>query len=126
MKVEFTELILEDAPIEIVGFDAAEIDHIILDDVEGIEPGLLAPGPTTSVATSRRGDVFALGPHKLMCGDATSLDDLVKLMEDCLPARLILTDEPYNVPIAGHVSGSHREFIMGSGEMSEAEFLAFN
>jgi hypothetical protein len=126
LKVEFTELILEDAPIEIVGFDAAEIDHIILDDVEGIEPGLLAPGPTTSVATSRRGDVFALGRHKLMCGDATSLDDLVKLMEDCLPARLILTDEPYNVPIAGHVSGSHREFIMGSGEMSEAEFLAFN
>jgi DNA modification methylase len=126
LKVEFTELILEDAPIEIVGFDAAEIDHIILDDVEGIEPGLLAPGPTTSVATSRRGDVFALARHKLMCGDATSLDDLVKLMEDCLPARLILTDEPYNVPIAGHVSGSHREFIMGSGEMSEAEFLAFN
>jgi DNA modification methylase len=39
----------------------------------------------------------------------------------------LLTDEPYNVPIAGNVSrGDHREFAMASGEMSEAEFLAFN
>jgi hypothetical protein len=42
-------------------------------------------------------------------------------------ARLVLTDEPYNVPIAHHVSGgAHREILMASGEMSEAEFLAFN
>jgi hypothetical protein len=43
------------------------------------------------------------------------------------PARLVLTDEPCNVPIAGHVSGgAHREFAMASGEMTDAEFLAFN
>ena len=42
-------------------------------------------------------------------------------------ARLILTDEPYNVPVAGHVtSGVCREFVMASGEMSDAEFRAFN
>jgi DNA modification methylase len=42
-------------------------------------------------------------------------------------ACLILTDEPYNVPISGHVTGGqHREFAMASGEMSDAEFLAFN
>ena len=42
-------------------------------------------------------------------------------------ARLVLTDEPYNVPIAGHVTGGrHREFAMASGEMTDAEFLAFN
>jgi DNA modification methylase len=42
-------------------------------------------------------------------------------------ARFVLTDEPYNVPIAGHVSGgNHREFAMASGEMTDAEFLAFN
>ena len=48
-------------------------------------------------------------------------------MEGDAPARLVLTDEPYNVPIAGHVTGGdHREFAMASGEMTDAEFLAFN
>ena len=43
------------------------------------------------------------------------------------PARLVLTDEPYNVPNAGHVSsGDHREFAMASGEMSDGEFSNFN
>ena len=41
-------------------------------------------------------------------------------------ARLVLTDEPYNVKIAGNVTGGpHREFAMASGEMSQAEFTAF-
>ena len=42
-------------------------------------------------------------------------------------ARLLLTDEPYNVKIAGHVTaGAHREFVMASGEMTDDQFLAFN
>jgi DNA modification methylase len=41
--------------------------------------------------------------------------------------RLILTDEPYNVKISGHVTGGqHRELAMASGEMTNAEFLTFN
>jgi DNA modification methylase len=44
-------------------------------------------------------------------------------------ARLIVTDPPYNVPIAGHVSGlgkvRHREFVQGCGELSEAAFTGF-
>ena len=48
-------------------------------------------------------------------------------MEGDAPARLVLTDEPYNVKIAGNVTaGGHREFGMASGEMTDAEFLAFN
>jgi len=73
------------------------------------------------------GDVFQLGPHRLICGDATDPAVLAELMEGDVPARLILTDEPYNVKIAGHVTGGgHREFAMASGEMSDAEFLVFN
>ncbi len=42
-------------------------------------------------------------------------------------ARMVLTDEPYNVPIAGNVTGGrHREFAMATGEMSAPEYLAFN
>ena len=126
LKIEFEELVLFDAPIEITGFSPAEIDHVILGDAaEGLERGPLEPDPATAVA--RIGDIFKLGPHRVICGDATDPAVLVRLMEGDAPARLILTDEPYNVQIAGNVTGGrHREFAMASGEMSNAEFLAFN
>jgi DNA modification methylase len=80
-----------------------------------------------AIAVARWGDVFALGPHRIVCGSATDPEAVQRLMEDDLPARLVLTDEPYNVKISGHVTGgNHREFAMASGEMSDAEFLAFN
>lgn len=75
-----------------------------------------------------------MGEHRLLCADSTSArsyDDLLGLgrergRED---VDLVFTDPPYNVPIAGHVSGlgkmAHREFAMASGEMSEAEFTTF-
>jgi hypothetical protein len=126
LKVEFEGLILLDPPIEITGFSPAEIDHVILGDgAEGLEQGPLEPDSATWVA--RVGDIFQLGPHRIVCGDATDLAVLAHLLEGDAPARLVLTDEPYNVKIAGNVTGgAHREFAMASGEMSDAEFLAFN
>jgi hypothetical protein len=63
----------------------------------------------------------------VICADATDPLTLKKLMVSDPPARIVLTDEPYNVPIAGHVTGgAHREFQMASGEMTDPEFLAFN
>ena len=127
LRIEFEELILADAPIEISGFDLDEIDQIVIgDEVEVVEQGPLGPAPG-AVAVARLGDMFQLGPHRLICGDATDPFVLRQLMAGDLSARAILTDEPYNVKIAGHVTGgAHREFVMASGEMSDAEFLAFN
>jgi DNA modification methylase len=127
LKIEFEELILADAPIEVSGFTLDEIDQILIgDEVEAIEEGTLEPNED-AVAISRIGDVFELGPHRLVCGDATDPAVLGLLMNADNAARLVLTDEPYNVPIAGHVSGgNHREFTMASGEMTDPEFLAFN
>jgi DNA modification methylase len=127
LKIEFGELILEDAPIEVSGFTFDEIDQIIVpDDAEAIEQGPLAPDDG-AVAIARLGDVFQLGPHRVICGDATDPAVLRLLMEGDPTARLILTDEPYNVPIAGHVTGgAHREFAMASGEMTAEQFFAFN
>jgi DNA modification methylase len=126
LKIEFEELILLDAPIEITGFCAAEIDHVILGDAtEGLEQGSLEP--ETAMAVARIGDIFQLGPHCLICGDATDPAVLARLLKGDASGRLVLTDEPYNVKIAGNVTGGpHREFAMASGEMTSAEFLAFN
>jgi DNA modification methylase len=126
LKIEFEELILLDAPIEITGFSPAETDHVILGDAtERLEAGPLEPDSVTAVA--RVGDIFRLGPHRVICGDATDPAVLNRLLESDAPGRLVLTDEPHNVRIAGNVTGgAHREFAMASGEMSDAEFLAFN
>jgi DNA modification methylase len=128
LRIEFEELILEDAPIEISGFEPDEIDHILIgDDAQALEQGPLTP-PPDAIAVARIGDIFQLGLHRLVCGSATDHAVLARLMErDHDPVRLVLTDEPYNVKIAGHVTGgAHREFAMASGEMTDAEFLGFN
>ena len=126
LKIEFDELIVTDAPIEITGFSPAEIDHLILSDAaEGLEQGPLEPDSATAVA--RLGGIFQLGPHRIVCGDATDPSVLARLLEGDASARLVLTDEPYNVKVAGNVTrGDHREFAMASGEMTNAEFPAFN
>jgi DNA modification methylase len=129
LKVELEELIVLDAPITVMGFSSDEIDQIVLDDeTMPIEKGPLEPD-RASVPAARPGDVFLVGPHRLICGDATDHGTHRALFaaNPDVKARLIFTDEPYNVKISGHVSGGdHREFAMASGEMSDAEFLTFN
>jgi DNA methylase len=77
---------------------------------------------------SRKGDLWILGSHRLLCGDARSDSDYARLLGD-ETADLVLTDPPFNVRVDGNVSGlgkvHHEEFAMASGEMSEAEFTAF-
>jgi DNA modification methylase len=127
LRIELQELIVADAPIEISGFSIPEIDHIVLgEDTDAFEQGPLAPN-RAAVAVTQLGDFFLLGAHRVICGDATVPETFSRLVEGGAPLRLILTDEPYNVPIKGHVTGSgHREFLMASGEMTDSEFLAFN
>jgi hypothetical protein len=66
------------------------------------------------------------GGHRIVCGDATDAAVYRAVCGDEM-ARIVLTDEPYNVPIRGHVTKkNHREFEMASGEMSDAQFQLFN
>jgi DNA modification methylase len=126
LEAEFKELIINDAPIEISGFGSDEIDQILIGEIkDGSETGELAPLPGAS-ATAQIGDLFLLGPHRLICGDATDAAVVDRLMRTDI-ARMIFTDEPFNVAISGHVTGgNHREFVMASGEMTNAQFLDFN
>jgi DNA modification methylase len=77
---------------------------------------------------SRAGDLWQLGRHRLLCGNALDQTAYEKLMQGAA-ARLVFTDPPYNVPIDGHVSGKgrvrHREFVMASGQMTSTQFTRF-
>jgi DNA modification methylase len=74
------------------------------------------------------GDLWRLGKHRLICGDARNVTVLTRLMGE-EQARMVFIDPPYNVPIAGHVQGRgrirHREFAFASGEMDRDEFTRF-
>jgi DNA modification methylase len=82
----------------------------------------------SSAVVSRLGDLWILGKHQVLCGNALSPADHERLM-DGHKANMVFTDPPYNVRISGHASGkgkiSHREFVMASGEMTEQEFRQF-
>ncbi len=127
LKIEFEELILTDAPLEITGFSIGEIDDVLIgDEIEATEAGPLEPDGATE-GMAQPGDLFQLGAHRVICGDARDPEIIKRLMDGDGPARVLLTDPPYNVPVGGHVTGgAHREFAMASGEMSDAEFLQFN
>ncbi len=119
-----------DFDLETTGFDMGEIDLRI----ESLDKKSATPDPADQLpaiqeqAISRLADLWLLGRHRVLCGNALEQNAYASLMETA-KAQLIFTDPPYNVPIQGHVSGlgsvHHREFPMASGEMSEGEFERF-
>lgn len=128
LKLELEELIVLDAPLQIIGFGSDEIDQIMLDEADpALETGPLEP-EAKAEPIAKLGDVWLLGEHRLICGDATDPTTYRALFaETDRMAQILLSDEPYNVRVRGHVSGGdHREFAMASGEMSDSEFFAFN
>lgn len=125
-----SDLGLEDLDLTITGFELPEIDVIIgeLSAPGSQDRADTVTGPSQGPAITRAGDVWQLGEHRLICGDSTFAATYAALMGD-QRAQMVFSDPPYNVRIAGHVGGlgkiQHREFAMASGEMSEAEFVAF-
>jgi 16S rRNA G966 N2-methylase RsmD len=121
-----------DFSLEATGFEVAEIDLRI----EGLTAGSGAqddsadtlPLHSDAPPVTQVGDLWLLGRHRVLCGDA--LDPLAyHAVMQHERATTVFTDPPYNVRIDGHVSGRgsihHREFAMACGEMNEAEFTRF-
>ncbi len=92
-----SDLQLNGYDVGATGFDAAEIDDLfsrvhdknVKDDNCEIDPNAITP-------FVRPGDVWALGRHRMVCGDSTNADDVALLMEG-VKANLVVTDPPYNV-----------------------------
>jgi DNA modification methylase len=132
LAIELQGLIELDVDIELTGFDMAEIDLILEEGREArgepSGPEDQVPEPSPLPAVTQTGDLWLLGSHRLLCGDARDKAAYDRLLEGA-KAEFVFTDPPYNVEIDGHVCGlgrvRHRDFAMGCGEMSEAEFTAF-
>ncbi|MGZ6067055.1 MAG: DNA methyltransferase [Polyangiales bacterium] len=116
--------------LEGTGFAQADVDAL-LEEIGSIDESALANTEEEddeeieipSEPDSKPGEVYDLGPHRLICGDATSVTDLEKLLRGDL-VDLLWTDPPYNVDYEGKTKnklriqndkmkgGAFREFLL--------------
>jgi DNA modification methylase len=131
LAVELSSLapLLEEAglDIELTGFEPAEIDTLMADLVDPEADPADEPPPIAKEPISRAGDLWLLGSHRLLCGDARQNADFRKLLGTD-HAAMVFADPPYNVSVRsvqGRGNIKHDDFVMASGEMSKARFTGF-
>ena len=129
LVLEFSDLKDMGFDIELTGFDVNEVEKLFAgsDTAEAAEDNFDADKTAADIVTpiSKRGDVWLLGPHRLMCGDSTSAED-VRILMDGTKARCIFTDPPWNVDYgadAKHPSWKSRQIL--NDKMSTEQFGAF-
>lgn len=127
LRIEIQDLTDLEIDLSSTGFSCEELDIIRLDDIEAEtdEDEVEEPADT---AISRTGDIWDLDHHRVICGNALDAANYETLLEG-KQIHAVISDFPYNVKIAGNVSGlgkvKHGEFAMASGEMTRDQFRDF-
>jgi hypothetical protein len=93
---ELAELSAESFDLGLTGFDVHELDVLLRDPLDE-EKADQAP-PLPEVATTQLGDLWLCGEHRALCGDATSAQDVARLLGDRKP-RLLVTDPPFGISL---------------------------
>jgi DNA modification methylase len=122
-------LVAEGLDVSITGFSPVEIDQLTVDfEEDPSDPDdAIDPEWTTAAPVSKPGDLWELGSHRLLCGDARNADHVAQLMGGTR-ASMAFLDPPYNVrvrDIVGRGQVKHSEFAMASGELSRSDFVGF-
>jgi DNA modification methylase len=129
VRIELQAILDAGLDLDLTGFETPELDQILQADIPRAnvgEDGGDIPRAGAS-AISRPGDIWQCGRHRIGCGNARDQRFVARVREGRL-VNVSFIDPPYNLPIAGFVSGKgrhqHREFLQGSGEMSSDDFFA--
>jgi len=129
LKLEFSDVLEINSEIDlrITGFEMGEID--VAFTLSGVEDEDVLPAfNDVEPPTTKPGDIWQLGEHRLLCGNALAAESFIRLMEG-ERAQMVFTDPPWNIPIAGNVSGlgvvKHEDFAMACGEMTGPQFENF-
>lgn len=120
LSLEFADLKEADFDLGLTGFGGDEIAALFGGGTEGLTDPDDVPEPPDEAIT-QRGDLYVLGAHRLICGDATSLQSVARLM-DGQRADLVFTDPPYNVDYTG---GTADALKISNDAMSSRDFRAF-
>ena len=96
LTIELNDLLADGFALELLGFDPKELDALLEPEVvEGLTDEDAVPD-VPDEPTTKLGDIYQLGNHRLMCGDSTSIDAVDKLM-DGQKADMVFTDPPYGM-----------------------------
>ncbi len=95
LAFELEEIQESDFDLSLTGFDPGEIDQLLA--LEDEEKANAAP-PLPESAVSQLGDLWVLGSHRVLCGDATTAEAVARLLVDRKP-RLMVTDPPYGIEL---------------------------
>jgi len=131
LAIEFQELQITlpevSLDLDITGFEAAEIDLLLGDMASSrIDPSNEVPPLPVRAVTQPR-DLWRLGKHRLLSGDARKIEALERVM-DGKRAAAVFCDPPYNLrmrSIGGRGRIRHPDFAVASGEMDRAQFQEF-
>ena len=126
LKVELESLQNMGFDIGLTGFDESEIaDLFEVDDKSDVQDDDFDLSDALEKASFvERGDIWTVGKHRLMCGDATSAEDVAALM-DGAKANLIVTDPPYNVAFESSDGLSIKNDKMANDKFYEFLLSAF-
>lgn len=100
LSIELSDLQGADFDLDLLGFDASEIDKLLNGDAEAQEDDFDVDAELEKPTFSKTGDLWLLGNHRLICGDSTKQETYDVLM-DGKKANLTVTDPPYNVNYEG-------------------------
>jgi len=111
-----------------LGFDGNELEEIMAGlDEQDLSEGLTDPDDVPEMpdeAETQPGDIWLLGRHRLMCGDATNRNDVEKLM-DGNKADMVFTDPPYNVDYGASKNPRHKIRKIINDKQSVDEWESF-
>ena len=103
LKYEINKLELADFDLDILGFDEVELEEILFEDIENDTEDTEMIDKKDEIDEDveikiKKGQIWKLGNHYLMCGDSTKKDNFEKLLKD-IDINLCLTDPPYGINI---------------------------
>ncbi len=141
LKDLLVSLDLDNYDLSLTGFETEEIQELYVKLEADIEPQeddfpVEDALQETSEPETRRGDLWILGDHRLLCGDSTNMDDMERLMAG-EQADLVITDPPYNVDYQGKVeslsdleknnfrNATRESNVIHNDHMPDAEFYDF-
>jgi DNA modification methylase len=122
LRLELAALHEESFDLSLIGLDDQELARLLAeqDAVEGLTDEDAVP-EVPEAPVSAAGDLFYLGNHKLLVGDATRQADVTRLMAS-EAADLVFTDLPYNCDYEGY---TEKRLKIQNDKMSDAEFRCF-